>query len=66
MVSVSCLFEHYSTEDGLSHRSISDIIKDSKGFMWFALLTASINLMAILSLLIKPDRETVLPFHPPG
>ena len=32
----NCLFEHYSTEDGLSHGSVSDIIRDSKGFMWFS------------------------------
>ncbi|MBN2276026.1 MAG: response regulator [Bacteroidales bacterium] len=32
----NCLFEHYSTRDGLSHGSVSDIMKDSKGFMWFS------------------------------
>jgi signal transduction histidine kinase/DNA-binding response OmpR family regulator/ligand-binding sensor domain-containing protein len=30
----NCLFDHYSTEDGLSHGSITDIIKDSYGFIW--------------------------------
>lgn len=31
----SCLFDHYSTRDGLSHGYIRNILKDSKGFMWF-------------------------------
>lgn len=31
-----CIFEHLSTESGLSHGSVSAMLKDSKGFMWFA------------------------------
>jgi signal transduction histidine kinase/ligand-binding sensor domain-containing protein/DNA-binding NarL/FixJ family response regulator len=31
-----CFFEHFSTEDGLSHGSVSSMLKDKKGFMWFA------------------------------
>lgn len=31
-----CHFEHYSTDDGLPQFSITDIIQDRKGFMWFA------------------------------
>lgn len=30
------IFKHYSTQDGLSHGSIVNIIRDAKGFMWFA------------------------------
>ncbi|MCF8359854.1 MAG: response regulator [Prolixibacteraceae bacterium] len=30
------VFEHLSTEDGLSHGSVSNMLKDSRGFMWFA------------------------------
>ncbi|PXY46429.1 hybrid sensor histidine kinase/response regulator transcription factor [Flavobacterium hydrophilum] len=33
---IKCKIEHYSTEDGLSHEAIRDIIKDKEGFMWFA------------------------------
>ncbi|MDA3927693.1 MAG: response regulator [Prolixibacteraceae bacterium] len=31
-----CIFEHISTESGLSHGSVSGMMKDHKGFMWFA------------------------------
>jgi signal transduction histidine kinase/ligand-binding sensor domain-containing protein/AraC-like DNA-binding protein len=34
--SPNCTFEHLSTSDGLSHGSVSAMIKDSRGFMWFA------------------------------
>ena len=34
--SYNYLFEHFSTDDGLSHNSVSAMIKDRKGFMWFA------------------------------
>ena len=30
------IFEHLSTDNGLSHGSVSGMLKDSKGFMWFA------------------------------
>lgn len=30
------VFEHLSTEDGLSNGSVSAMLKDSRGFMWFA------------------------------
>ncbi|MFA9390513.1 MAG: two-component regulator propeller domain-containing protein [Prolixibacteraceae bacterium] len=30
------IFEHLSTEDGLSHGSVSAMLKDRSGFMWFA------------------------------
>ncbi|MCA1745588.1 MAG: hypothetical protein LC643_07805, partial [Bacteroidales bacterium] len=30
------VFEHLSTDDGLSHGSVSAMMKDSRGFMWFA------------------------------
>jgi ligand-binding sensor domain-containing protein len=30
------VFEHFSTGNGLSHGSVSAVLKDSKGFMWFA------------------------------
>jgi len=33
---IKCKIENYSTEDGLSHDVIRDIIKDKEGFMWFA------------------------------
>ena len=29
-----CVFEHYSSLDGLPHNSISDICRDSRGFVW--------------------------------
>ena len=32
----NAVFEHLSTEDGLSHGSVSNMLKDSRGFMWFA------------------------------
>lgn len=31
---LDCIFEHYSSEDGLSHNSIADIHQDSRGFIW--------------------------------
>ena len=31
-----CIFEHLSTSDGLSHGSVSVMLKDHRGFMWFA------------------------------
>lgn len=30
-----CKVEYYSTEHGLSHQRVTDIIKDREGFMWF-------------------------------
>lgn len=33
---IKCKMENYSTEDGLSHDAIRDIIKGKEGFMWFA------------------------------
>lgn len=33
---VKCKIENYSTEDGLSHDNVRDMIKDKEGFMWFA------------------------------
>ncbi|HLW07070.1 MAG TPA: two-component regulator propeller domain-containing protein, partial [Marinilabiliaceae bacterium] len=30
------IFEHLSTENGLSHSSVSVMLKDRRGFMWFA------------------------------
>lgn len=33
---IKCKIENYSTEDGLSHDAIRDILKDKEGFMWFA------------------------------
>lgn len=32
----TCYFEHYSTEDGLPQYVVTDMLQDSKGFMWFA------------------------------
>lgn len=32
---IKCKVEHYSTEDGLSHDGVMNIIKDRDGFMWF-------------------------------
>ncbi|MFT6012181.1 MAG: ligand-binding sensor domain-containing protein, partial [Candidatus Azotimanducaceae bacterium] len=29
-------FEHLTTTDGLSHMSITDLLQDAQGFMWFA------------------------------
>jgi ligand-binding sensor domain-containing protein len=29
-------FDHYTTKDGLSNNSVSNIVQDSLGFMWFA------------------------------
>ncbi len=31
----NCIFQHYSTRDGLSHGQVRTMLKDSKGFMWF-------------------------------
>lgn len=31
---LDCIFEHYSSEDGLSHNSISDIHQDRTGYIW--------------------------------
>jgi len=33
---IKCKIDNYSTEDGLSHDVIRDIIKGEEGFMWFA------------------------------
>ena len=30
-----CKVEYFSTEQGLSHGTISEIVKDAEGFMWF-------------------------------
>ncbi len=32
----ACYFEHYSTENGLPQFTITDMLQDRKGFMWFA------------------------------
>lgn len=32
----SCYFEHYGAEDGLPQHTITDILQDEKGFMWFS------------------------------
>src|SRR5690606_8649330 len=32
---IKCKIEHYSTEDGLSHDGVMNIMKDRDGFMWF-------------------------------
>lgn len=32
--SLDFIFDHYSSEDGLPHNSISDIHQDSKGYIW--------------------------------
>ncbi|HPR31773.1 MAG TPA: two-component regulator propeller domain-containing protein, partial [Prolixibacteraceae bacterium] len=32
----NCVFEHLSTDDGLANGSVSGMIRDRKGFMWFA------------------------------
>ena len=31
-----CLFEHYSSADGLSHNYISQILQDSEGYIWIS------------------------------
>ncbi len=31
---LNCIFEHYSSEDGLSHNSIADIHQDRTGYIW--------------------------------
>ena len=33
---IDCLFEHYSSEDGLSHNYISQILQDKEGYMWIS------------------------------
>lgn len=33
---VQCLFEHYSTDDGLPQYTINDILQDKKGYIWLA------------------------------
>ena len=33
---VECLFEHYSSEDGLSHNYISQILQDRNGYIWIS------------------------------
>lgn len=33
---IKCKIENYTTEDGLSHDNVRDMIKDKEGFMWFA------------------------------
>ncbi|MHC0444778.1 hybrid sensor histidine kinase/response regulator transcription factor [Flavobacterium sp. 3-218] len=33
---IKCKIESYTTEDGLSHDNIRDIIKDKEGFIWLA------------------------------
>lgn len=32
----ACHFEHYGSEEGLSQQTITNILQDQKGFMWFA------------------------------
>ena len=31
---LDCIFEHYSTDDGLPHNSIADIHQDRNGYIW--------------------------------
>ena len=33
---LDCLFEHYSSEDGLSHNYISQILQDRDGYIWIS------------------------------
>lgn len=32
----ACVFEHYSTEDGLPQYNVLDMLQDKRGFMWLA------------------------------
>lgn len=34
ITSLDCIFEHYSSDDGLPHNSIADIHQDRKGYIW--------------------------------
>ena len=33
---LDCIFEHYSSEDGLSHNYISQILQDRQGYIWIS------------------------------
>lgn len=33
---LDCLFEHYSSDDGLSHNYISQILQDRNGYIWIS------------------------------
>lgn len=33
---LDCIFEHYSSEDGLSHNYISQILQDREGYIWIS------------------------------
>lgn len=33
---LDCLFEHYSSENGLSHNYISQILQDRDGYIWIS------------------------------
>ena len=33
---LDCIFEHYSSDDGLSHNYISQILQDRKGYIWIS------------------------------
>ena len=33
---LDCLFEHYSSEDGLSHNYVSQILQDRNGYIWIS------------------------------
>ena len=35
-VALDCIFEHYSSDDGLPHNSIADIHQDRNGYIWLA------------------------------
>ena len=35
-VKLDCIFEHYSSDDGLPHNSIADIHQDRNGYIWLA------------------------------
>ena len=37
------MFKRLETKDGLSHSQINHIMKDSKGFMWFATAGGGLN-----------------------
>lgn len=60
-----CIFQYYSTRDGLSHDRISDIHTDSRGFVWFCTWygVSCFDGYTFRNYGVQPSDSPVLPSH---
>ena len=60
-----CVFQNYSTRDGLSHNHIADIYTDSRGFLWICTWygVSRFDGYTFQNFGVRPDDYTVLSHH---